>query len=204
MSQTLLALILAIGLLSSAVSANEPPGEAHGSAAIAVAGSESHPSSDSGGGFVKKLWTQEADTNQPPLQADIYLLVFTIVCFLLFINVMKSFAWQPMIAGLDERDARVVRAEQSAAKVQHEAERLRKVTEARMAEVHTQVKAMLAQARSEAEAQGMEIIARAEAEAQRIKDSALQEIESARQQAVAELDSRIDSQVALATSHLMN
>ncbi len=141
--------------------------------------------------------------DSPPLLPQLPLFVFSLLLFWLFISVMGNACWKPMISAFDERDARVVRAEQTAAKVQSEAERLRTETEAKVAEVHAQVKAMLAKARSEAEAQGVQIVAQAEAEAQRVKMSALQEIAAAREQAVGELNARVDEQVAFATSQLL-
>ena len=148
-------------------------------------------------------WASTPDTNQPPLTLNPYLLLFTVVSFVLFINIMKATAWGPMIAGFNERDARVIRAEQAAAKVQHEAERLKKETETKMAEVHGQVKAMLAKARAEAEAQAREIIANAEAQATKAKDAALRDIEAARQQTLSELSRTVDAQASLATRQLI-
>ncbi|MCA9080667.1 MAG: ATP synthase F0 subunit B [Planctomycetaceae bacterium] len=148
-------------------------------------------------------WATHPDTQQPPLAIDPYLLVGTLVLFVLFIRVMKGAAWQPMIDGLDEREARVVRAEQAAHKAKHEADRLRAETEARMSEVHTEVKALIAEARGKAESEGREIIAQAQAEAQRVKDSALAEIEQAHQRALDELNAQVENQVSLATGQLL-
>ncbi|MEZ5942332.1 MAG: ATP synthase F0 subunit B [Planctomycetaceae bacterium] len=207
-SLTALAILLLQCFVSIAAAEDAPHPPVSGGAAAdeasatknAAASSEAKEHGDANA----KPWQTHPDTQKPPLQLDPYLLVFTLVSFLLFINVMKSFAWQPMIEGLDERDARVVRAEQTAAKVQQEAQRLRVETEAKMAEVHAQVKSMLDNARREAEAKGAEIVAQAEAEALRVKEQALKAIEEAKQQALGELEGRVDQQVDAATSQLLN
>ncbi len=182
----------------------EHPVAAHDAAATDSAHS---PETAASAGGVQSLfgqpWASHPDTNQPPLKLDFYLLIFTFVLFLVFIRIMKGAAWGPMIAGLNEREARVVRAEQAAHQAKHEAERLRSETEARMAKVHAEVKALLAQARSEAEARALEIISRAEQNAQQVKESALAEIAEAQQRALAELDAQVESQVALATTQLL-
>ncbi|MCA9087572.1 MAG: ATP synthase F0 subunit B [Planctomycetaceae bacterium] len=182
----------------------EHPAAAHDAA---TTDSAHPPESTADGGGLQSLfgqpWAGHPDTNQPPLKLDFYLLIFTFVLFLLFIRIMKGAAWGPMIAGLNEREARVVRAEQAAHQARHEAERLRTETEARMAKVHAEVKALLAQARSEAEAKALEIISKAEQNAQQVKESALAEIAEAQQRALAELDAQVESQVALATTQLL-
>ncbi len=204
-SLTALALLLLQCFVSVARAEDAPHHPPTGGDAVAGEAAENNTaaSSEGKGEASSKPWQTHPDTQKPPLQLDPYLLVFTLVSFLLFINVMKSFAWQPMIDGLDERDARVVRAEQTAAKVQQEALRLREETEVKMAEVHAQVKTMLDDARREAEAKGAEIVAQVEAEALRVKEQALKAIEEAKQQAVSELEGRVDQQVDAATSQLL-
>lgn len=142
------------------------------------------------------------DYNKPPLDVNVSLFIFSLVLFGAFVLVMKSMAWEPLIAGLDAREARVVNAESDARALKIEVEQLTAKAEQRLAEVQNEVKAILAQARADAEAKRMEIVAQAEAEAQRVKQEALASIAKARSEALAELEQTVDQQVALATEHV--
>lgn len=196
MIRLLLILSLLVSWSALPLRGAEPEGIAVASGAQSAADAVEHPVSSP----PKK---EMNPYDSPPLLPQLPLFIFSLLLFWLFIAVMRGSAWQPLIAGLNERDARVVRAEQAAARVQHEAERLRKVTEQRMAEVHAQVKGMLAQARGAAEAEAREIVARAEAEAQAVKQSALAEIEQARRQTLEELSQAVDAQAGSAVRQLL-
>lgn len=138
----------------------------------------------------------------PPLLPEIPLFLFTLALFGGFVLMMRSFAWNPLIAGLNAREGRIVKAEAGARSARIEVEQLTTRAESRMAEVYAEVKAIVAQARAEAETKKLEIVAQAEADAQRIKQQALEQIAQARKAALAELSQSIDQQVALATQHL--
>ena len=142
------------------------------------------------------------DYQKPPLQPELPLFLFTLVLFGGFVLLMKSAAWEPLISGLNAREARVINAESEARSLRVEVEQLTAKAELRMAEVQNEVKAIVAKARAEAEATRIEIVAQAEAEAQRVKQEALASIANARSAALAELEQTVDQQVALATEHV--
>ena len=97
----------------------------------------------------------------------------------------------------------MINAERDAEAARREVETLRIESEKRLAEVQDQVKALIAEARSEADAQKRDIVTKAEQEAQRIKTEALQEIQEAHAAAISNLDSLVDDQVALATEQIV-
>jgi len=138
----------------------------------------------------------------PPLLPEIPLFLFTLALFGGFVLVMRSSTWNPLMAGLNAREGRIIKAETEARAARIEVEQLTTRAESRMAEVHAEVKAIVAQARTEAEMKKLEIVAQAEADAQRIKQQALEQIAQAREAALEELNQTIDQQVALATQHV--
>ena len=141
--------------------------------------------------------------DEPPLDFKPPLFFFTLVLFIGFIFVMKANVWQPLIAGLNAREARVVQAEREAQAARDDAQRLRKESETKLAEVHEQVKAILAEARSKAEAEKREILGQAEQEAERALETALAAIVAAREDALEELSRAVDEQVGLATAQVV-
>lgn len=142
------------------------------------------------------------DYQKPPLKLEWPLFLFSLVLFTGFVLIMRTTAWDPIIQGLNAREGRIVKAEAEARAARIEVEQLTAKAEQRMAEVYSEVKSIVAQARATAEAQKLEIVAQAEAEAQRIKREALAAIAQARATALAELEQTVEQQVELATEHV--
>lgn len=139
------------------------------------------------------------DYHRPPLIPELPLFIFSLVLFGGFVLLMRGSVWNPLISGLNAREARIVNAEAEARAARLEAEQLAARAESRMAEVHNEVKAIVSKARTDAEATRMEIVTQAEAEAQRIKQEALAAIAQARTSALKDLEQAVDQQVSLAT-----
>ena len=172
--------------------------------AVEASSGEGEPKvSDDRHPLVQLLFPYERNYNIPPIQPNLQMFLTSLVIFggLVFLTTRTS--WIPLIAGVNAREARVVNAERDAQAARDEIVKLRAETDARLAEVQDQVKAVIAEARSEAEAQKREILANAEQEAQRIKDEALQAIDEAQRDALANLDQMVDEQVGLATEHVV-
>jgi F-type H+-transporting ATPase subunit b len=142
------------------------------------------------------------DYNQPPLNFDATMFVFTLVVFGGFVALSRSLVWQPLINGLSSREGRIAQAEADAQTAQAEVRQLADQAEQRLAEVHQQVAAIMAQARADAEARKTAILAEAEASAQRMKQEALAAIAQARAEALTTLEQVADQQAGLATEQL--
>lgn len=146
------------------------------------------------------------DYDKPPIfpnPAMVQLFVFSLVLFGLFLLASRVLLWKPLIAALDEREGRINVAYAEAETAKAEAARLLAAHDAKMTEVHEQVKAIVAQARQQADAEKARIIASAEAEAQALRDRALADIRQAREEALAGLAASVDRQVGLATEHIL-
>jgi F-type H+-transporting ATPase subunit b len=147
------------------------------------------------------------DYDQPPLPGFapglMTLFIYSLALFIGFLFVARLFVWKPLIAALDQREARVNRAYAEAETAKAEAEKLLAAHDARMNEVQEEVKGIVAQARQQADQEKAQIIAAAEAEAQALRDSALADIRRARDEALAQLLSTADQQAAVAAEHVI-
>lgn len=149
------------------------------------------------------FFPETPDYDMPPLQPNLTLFLFTLILFVAFVFFMRTTTWQPLIKGLDAREARVVQAEKDAEAARAEAKRLQVETEAKLAAVQEQVRDIVAEARKKAETEKQKIVSDAQAEAERVKQEALAEITSARESALSELSAQVDAQVAAATEHVV-
>ncbi|MBW3542181.1 MAG: F0F1 ATP synthase subunit B [Planctomycetes bacterium] len=143
------------------------------------------------------------DYNKPPLAFEPALAIWSLVTFLVFVFVARRFAWQPLIAGLDAREARINRALADAEFARQRAEQLLHEYQQRLATTDEQVRGIVAAARREAEQSKNQIIAEAEAEAEQIRMRAIADIESAREQALGELSGTIDRYAESTTARLL-
>jgi F-type H+-transporting ATPase subunit b len=146
------------------------------------------------------------DTNRPPIFPDRAmgeLFVFSLVFFCLFLVVARKYAWLPMVAGLDSREARVNQALADAEAARVAALKLLDEHQKHLDQVTEQVKEIVAEARGEAEREKARIIAEAEAETTALRDQAIADIYEAQRQSLQGLDERIDVQVATATGKIL-
>lgn len=145
--------------------------------------------------------------DKPPLPGSapglVTLFVYSLILFSVFLFAARKFIWQPLIAALDEREGRINLAYAEAEKAKADAARLLAEHDEKMAEVHEQVKGIVAQARQQAETEKAEIIASAETEAKALRDKAVAEIAQARDEAMSGLQAAVDQQVGLATEHIL-
>jgi F-type H+-transporting ATPase subunit b len=78
--------------------------------------------------------------NNPLVQLDPGLYIWTIVIFLVLLGLLAKFAWRPLLEALEKRQESIRRSLDDAAKAKQELERLQ-----------TESQRILAQARAEAE-----------------------------------------------------
>jgi F0F1-type ATP synthase membrane subunit b/b' len=131
------------------------------------------------------------------------LFVFSLVLFVGFVFAARVLLWQPLIAALDVREARVAQAHADAEEARHQAEHLLAQHDARMAQVHEQVQGLVAQARKEAEQEKSRIIAEAESHARQLREQAVGDIQAARAEALGDLNRSLERQVARAVEQVV-
>lgn len=138
-----------------------------------------------------------------PLGWKADLALFSLITFLLFITVLGKFAWGPMIQGLDKREAGIRKAIDDAEDSRRKSQALLAEYEQKLKAAEQTVQAMVAEARRDAERTSQDLIAGAQREVGLIRDRAKDDIRQAKDTALAEVFTRINSQVVLATEHVL-
>ncbi|MBN1827178.1 MAG: F0F1 ATP synthase subunit B [Candidatus Eisenbacteria bacterium] len=104
------------------------------------------------------------------------LAIWTIVSFLLFVILLRWFAWGPILRALERREERIAGAIESAERSRDESARLLEEQKKALDAAREEVRAMNARAKAEAEKRSEEIAERARAEAEEMIERARSEI----------------------------
>ncbi|WP_278467333.1 F0F1 ATP synthase subunit B [Gimesia maris] len=129
--------------------------------------------------------------------------LWSLIVFVVFIFVLRAFAWGPLIQALDERELRVITAINTAESKQKESEELVKEHARKIEAAQDEIQAMMVEARSDADRIKQDILAQARQEAESIKTHAVDEIERARELALKDLFDQINGRVIDATEQVL-
>ena len=138
-----------------------------------------------------------------PLKWKSDLALFSLITFLLFIFVLGKFAWGPMIQGLDKREAGIRKAIEDAEEGRRKSQVMLAEYEQKLKAAEQTVQAMVAEARRDAERTSQDLVANAQREVGLIRDRAKDDIQQAKDTALADVFTQINSQVVLATEHVL-
>ncbi|MFN9721356.1 MAG: F0F1 ATP synthase subunit B [Planctomycetota bacterium] len=138
-----------------------------------------------------------------PLKFKDDLAFFSLIVFLLFVAVLGKFAWGPMIQGLDKREAGIQKAISDAEDNRRKSEAMLAEYDQKLKAAEQTVAAMVAEARRDAERTSQDLIANAQKEVGLIRERAKDEIRQAKDSALADVFTQINSQVVLATEHVL-
>jgi F-type H+-transporting ATPase subunit b len=144
-----------------------------------------------------------AEEEPGPITWDTDLALWSLITFVIFVIVLKQFAWKPLIVALDKREARIHDDIAGAEAARVKAEQMLAEHAQKLAKVQDEVRAILAEGRRDAEHAKQEIIGTAQKEAESAKQRALHEIGRARDAALKDLFDVMASQVAQATAHVL-
>jgi F-type H+-transporting ATPase subunit b len=122
--------------------------------------------------------------NNPLVQLDPGLYIWTIVVFLVLLGLLAKFAWKPLLEALEKRQESIRRSLDDAAKAKQELEQL-----------HAESQRILAEARGEAET----IVARTREDANRLRD----EMRQKAQQEAATIVKNAEKQIELETARAL-
>jgi len=125
--------------------------------------------------------------NNPLVQLDPGLYIWTIVVFLVLLGLLAKFAWKPLLEALEKRQESIRRSLDDAAKARQELERLQ-----------TESQRMLAEARAEAES----IVARTREDANRLRDEMRQKAQQEAANIVKNAEKQIELETARALQHI--
>jgi F-type H+-transporting ATPase subunit b len=138
-----------------------------------------------------------------PLQWKTDLALWSFIVFIVFVIVLKSVAWGPLIKALDERELRVVTAIEEAESKQKESEELVKEHTRKIEAAQDEIQAMMVEARFDADRIRQDILEQARTEAESIKAHAIDEIDRARELALKDLFDQMNGRVVDATEHVL-
>lgn len=138
-----------------------------------------------------------------PMSADLDLAIFTLIIFLVLLAVLSKFAWKPIVAGLERREAMIAENIAAAQRSNEDAKAMLAQYEARLSGAHEEVRGIIEEARRDAEHTQQEILAKARADAQTEMNRALREVETAKDQALKELAEASANQAVTLASRIL-
>jgi ATP synthase F0 subunit b len=114
-----------------------------------------------------------------------------------------KFAWKPMIEGLDKREASIRSAIVEAEENRKKAEAMLADYQKKLKEAEQHVQSMIAEARRDAERTSQDLIAAAQRDVDLLRQRTKDEIRQAKDAALADVFSQLNTQVVLATEHVL-
>src|SRR6187402_1469274 len=103
--------------------------------------------------------------DNPLVQPDPGLFIWTILTFLVLVALLAKFAWRPLLDALESRRATIARALEDAQKARQELERLQRESAEMMRQARVEAESIVSRSRSDAEALREELKQKSRAEA---------------------------------------
>jgi F-type H+-transporting ATPase subunit b len=128
------------------------------------------------------------------------LMIWTIVCFLLTLFVLKRYAFGPIQNMLEERRERIQRSIEEAEHARTEARKLLEEHRALIGQARSQAEEILAEARKVAEAQRQRVREETEADRQRRLEETRRQIEAETQRALEQIRAEVAELTLIATA----
>lgn len=142
---------------------------------------------------------------KPPGPIDWHtdLALWTLIVFVIFVTVLKIFAWGPLSGALNAREHKIKSDIHLAEEARVKSEKMLVEYQAKLAAAQEEVLKTLAEARRDAEHARQEIMAQTEKDVAATKERAIQEIERTKDAALEELFNHMAGAVANATEHVL-
>ena len=125
--------------------------------------------------------------DNPLVQPDPGLFFWTIAVFLVLLYLLKRFAWGPLLAALDERQAGIRKSLDDADRAKKELEQVQQESEAILGRARSQADAIVSEARSDAAKLREDLRRQAQQEAQSIVGNAERQIQQERDRALVQI-----------------
>ena len=141
--------------------------------------------------------------NNPLVQPDPGLFIWTILTFLVLVGLLAKFAWRPLLEALERRQATIAKALDDAKLARQELERLQKESAEMMRQARVEAESIIARSRTDAEALREELKQRSRAEAAAIVKNAEQQIQLETARAIQQIrHEAVDLSVTIASKIL--
>lgn len=144
------------------------------------------------------------DMSKPPLHFEKDLALWSGVSFILFVLVMRVFAWRPIMDGLEKRETGIQQDIADAHDARIKAEKMLADHEEKLSQVQAEVQEIIAEARRDADRTKQDILTQAQKDAEATKNRSIEEIERARDAALKDLFDVMTAQIAGATEHVLS
>jgi F-type H+-transporting ATPase subunit b len=141
--------------------------------------------------------------NNPLVQPDPGLYIWTIATFLILLWLLAKFAWRPLLAALEQRQETIRKSLDDAQQAKQDLERLNAESRKILAEARVQAEHILSQTRTDASRLRDELKEKAQSEAAGVIRNAERQIEMETQRALQQIrNEAVDISVAIASKVL--
>ena len=141
--------------------------------------------------------------NNPLVQPDPGLFIWTIVTFLVLLALLAKFAWGPLLQALEARQERIRKSLDDADRAKQELERLQQESTKIMQQARVEAEAIVTQTRADAERLREELKQKAKDEADNILRNAQQQIQLQTRQAIQQIRHEVADIAVLLASKLL-
>ena len=141
--------------------------------------------------------------DNPLVQPDPGLFLWTILTFMILLGLLARFAWKPLLALLDRREEMIRQSLDDAQEAKQELQRLQQESKEILSKARVEAQSILAQTRSEADKLKGEIKQKAKAEADAILRDAEKQIKVETEKAIAVLKNEVVDLSLLVASKLI-
>ena len=141
--------------------------------------------------------------NNPLVQPDPGLYIWTIVTFLVLVALLAKFAWRPLLAALDERQQAIRKSLDDARQAKQDLERVQAESQRILAEARTQAGEIVSRTRSDSAAFAEEMKQKARTDADALVKHAERQIEMQTSRALETIrHEAVDLSIAIASKIL--
>jgi len=141
--------------------------------------------------------------DNPLVQPDPGLFIWTIVTFLVLLGLLAKFAWRPLLQALESRQERIRKSLEDAERAKQELERLQREAAKMMQQARIEAESIVTHTRANAERLREELKQKAKDEADNILRNAQQQIQLQTRQAIQQIRREVADMAVLLASKLL-
>ena len=131
--------------------------------------------------------------DNPLVQLDPGLFIWTILTFLALLFLLAKFAWKPLLAALEDRENKIKNSLEDAEKAKAELERINAKSEEIIAKARSEAQSIRLEAKSTAEKIKADIMAQAGEERKKLRDETEKQIQVEKDRAISEIRQEVVS-----------
>ncbi len=141
--------------------------------------------------------------DNPLVQPDPGLFLWTILTFLVLLGLLAKFAWKPLLAVLDQRQEMIRQSLDDAEKAKQELEQLQQKSKEILSEARAEAQSIVSKSRTEAERLKAELREKAKTEADSILSNSEKQIQLETEKAISQIRSDVADLSHLIASKLI-